>query len=892
MTKSNWTIVAESKFPWERDALDFLRERFPSHDPCRAWSNFEFIADDGSINEVDALLFTPQGFFLVEIKSRPGRLFGDAGTWTWEADGRLSTDDNPLIAANLKAKKLRTLLQRQKAFKGKGQPPFVETLIFCSAPELRCELQGNARFRVCLRDRSEKGTGPICAQHPEGRSGKLDLSPFPLPKWGDGTTDPSHLSPDTEITIDAELFDPPALRESLTEFFTQALRRNIVERFDNAEEMLRAWRNVFAGIEPPGSISDHEGEGLAEVWDQATHETPIVDLHLGSRAANALDRANIATVADLLRASPAGLWRLRGVGKKTCRELLHCQRLLREQLGTPTSTVEPVESTILPETPSDATWGIDLLMRRVFPYGPRLTREHETLAALLSLDLEWNKFWPSQTDVARHHSLNPAAVHGVLKSAIGRWQREPALTAFRHDLVELVRGEGGVCVVDELPAAAVAARGSGQDEPLRSRQASAVVRAAVEVERVAAEPRLFVRRVYDKVFVATDQAAIDLALKLGRQADTLAQQDPLVPPPRVMEQLQALAAAAPELALKERRLLRLAAAASSGAALSGKNELYPRGMDAQRALKLSLSGLYGVRELSVEQIQERVGSRYPAAEPVPNRPALDELLRAVGFDFPWSPEAAGGRGAYTCIPDNSIAVTTGSQSISRHSTAIATRVGEITPEEADARQFEERLHRSINEGAFLALLVNPKYYDRARNELCRRFPLQLVDFEGLFLDALRETADKAKVNWNLVLQTDIKPHEGDWDKLMMLVGRAMRKVEESLVTGHWSVVSRQSSVGSRHSSLVTGHSSLVTGHSEDGRSILVVYPGLMARYGQMGFLETLREEVNRGQRLKSCWLLLPGDNQAMIDGQAVPLIGAGQKVRIPESWLANVHRGQ
>ena len=26
---------------------------------------------------------------------------------------------------------------------------------------------------------SEKGTGPICAKHPPGRSGKLDLSPFP-----------------------------------------------------------------------------------------------------------------------------------------------------------------------------------------------------------------------------------------------------------------------------------------------------------------------------------------------------------------------------------------------------------------------------------------------------------------------------------------------------------------------------------------------------------------------------------------------------------------------------------------------------------------------------------------------------------------------------------------
>ena len=102
-----WTTVSESRFQWERDALEFIRQRFPPHEPHRAWSNFEFIADDGNINEVDLLLFTPQGLFLVEIKSRPGRLFGDAGTWTWESDGRLSTVDNPLIAANLKAKKLR-----------------------------------------------------------------------------------------------------------------------------------------------------------------------------------------------------------------------------------------------------------------------------------------------------------------------------------------------------------------------------------------------------------------------------------------------------------------------------------------------------------------------------------------------------------------------------------------------------------------------------------------------------------------------------------------------------------------------------------------------------------------------------------------------------------------
>ena len=119
----NWTTVTESKYPWERDALEFIRQQFPPHEPYRAWANFEFIADDGSINEVDLLLFTPQGFFLPEIKSRPGRLMGDAGTWTWETDGKLSTVDSPLIAANLKAKKLSIAAPAAEGFPEEGPRP-------------------------------------------------------------------------------------------------------------------------------------------------------------------------------------------------------------------------------------------------------------------------------------------------------------------------------------------------------------------------------------------------------------------------------------------------------------------------------------------------------------------------------------------------------------------------------------------------------------------------------------------------------------------------------------------------------------------------------------------------------------------------------------------------
>ena len=45
--------------------------------PLNLEQAIEFIADDGSVNEIDALIASSRGFFLVEIKSFPGVLFGD-----------------------------------------------------------------------------------------------------------------------------------------------------------------------------------------------------------------------------------------------------------------------------------------------------------------------------------------------------------------------------------------------------------------------------------------------------------------------------------------------------------------------------------------------------------------------------------------------------------------------------------------------------------------------------------------------------------------------------------------------------------------------------------------------------------------------------------------------
>jgi len=61
---------------------------------------------------VDLLVLTPQGLWLVEVKSRPGVVEGDVRTWKWTSpDGRRVTLDNPLYLANRKAKALASLLR-------------------------------------------------------------------------------------------------------------------------------------------------------------------------------------------------------------------------------------------------------------------------------------------------------------------------------------------------------------------------------------------------------------------------------------------------------------------------------------------------------------------------------------------------------------------------------------------------------------------------------------------------------------------------------------------------------------------------------------------------------------------------------------------------------------
>ena len=157
-----WKQFAESRYAHEREALEFLRDILPDRDPIYLYSNFEFIADDGSVNEIDALVVTQAGVFLIEVKSRGGIVNGNRHLWDWNKEGHTITVDSPLTLANSKARKLAGLLSKQKAFRGE-RPPWIEALVFLSAPGVRVRLPQSERMRICEREPRDKKPGILSA---------------------------------------------------------------------------------------------------------------------------------------------------------------------------------------------------------------------------------------------------------------------------------------------------------------------------------------------------------------------------------------------------------------------------------------------------------------------------------------------------------------------------------------------------------------------------------------------------------------------------------------------------------------------------------------------------------------------------------------------------------
>jgi serine/threonine protein kinase len=695
-----------------------------------------------------------------------------------------------------------------------------------------------------------------------------------LPRWGDGRSDPALT--DDELTIEAERLDP-AVRDGLAEFFRTALARDPKGRFDNAEEMLRAWREVFERAERRTVTTPTGAEVRLDVGiDQADPETLVALLGLSTRATNALDRAGVTTVRQLAAMPAAAVRFMRGVGKKTRDELVaaidRLRRRFPELAGDGRAAARPattVEDAAAPDLDALREKLIDVSARsKTAPIAAQIR------SAFLGLDQSAGDphDWPSQADVGVRLRKKRQQVSQVLTTDREKWSRDRHVVALRDDVLRLIRSAGGVMALPELADALVALRGTAQEEPeARARLASALIRVAYEAEQARAEPKLHLRRAGRGLLLAVATELADYAERLGRVADALAAEDPLPATMRVFQRLYEVAP--PEYPAdcqppNNDRILRLAAAASATAAVSTRQELYPRGMAARRALQLGLGALSGLEpsgraereRLDPRSIRERIAARYPEAEPLPDRPQLDTLLDEAGLGVVWDQATS----SYH-RPSDRPQVTSGSTRPLRRSTHVGSRrpAREIDPQEAEARQFEERLRYALRDGAFLVLTVRPSQMLACERELIGKFPrLERVSLDRLLLEKLRSRAAEDEVDWRVVREADGAPAGSDDHRhLCDMVAEAIPAVEVELL-------SRE-------------------------RPVLLVHPGLLARYDQMDLLTRLRDRVGRKGACPGLWVLVAADEQSelpLIDGREVPLIGSGQRARVPLAWLENRHR--
>ena len=131
----------KSDYPWEQQALDFLKAKLPGAEPYRAWQTFTFTAATGHVREVDLLIATPGGLFLVEIKSHPGTAANHGSTWMFRDGDKTRTIENPLHFTDQKAKELKSQLQKAANKLHVREPlPRIEAVVFLSAENLKCRL--------------------------------------------------------------------------------------------------------------------------------------------------------------------------------------------------------------------------------------------------------------------------------------------------------------------------------------------------------------------------------------------------------------------------------------------------------------------------------------------------------------------------------------------------------------------------------------------------------------------------------------------------------------------------------------------------------------------------------------------------------------------------------
>jgi len=427
-------------------------------------------------------------------------------------------------------------------------------------------------------------------------------------------------------------------------------------------------------------------------------------------------------------------------------------------------------------------------------------------------------------------------VHRVPK----QWLVSTAESSLDLEVQGAIAGLGGIAEATEVARALLAAHGSAAAEPERTRQAIGVVRIVVEADLArGGDSRFSARRIGQRAIIALEpddpdapgaDAILDWVRQLAEAADRLAAQRPIPVRAAALAVLREIAMPSHAQPLDDERLLRIAAAASRTAAVGSRGEVYPRGLEPEESIRLTLAGFSAARlALTPQALQARVTGRFPEAAALPTRPALDRLLEAIDPSLAWNGTAYG-----------SSASGTGSLLSTQHGmTMLGNRlVG------APFNQVDARLRASLQARGYLTLAVDPRRQDQAAGVLADAYGLEVVNLTQVLMSAARDLAASSGVDWSFLLSVDAQdPASLDRQQLNLFVKQAL---EASLP----QILAKQ-------------------------KPLLLVDPAPLGRYGQQHWLARLADLAT--ERPAARWLLIPHRDSAgppSLDGHVPVPLGA------------------
>lgn len=721
-----------------------------------------------------------------------------------------------------------------------------------------------------------------------------------FPSWGDGSL-PELLPADVVApTLQTDLFDP-SVRDTLADFFSRAFARHPADRFDNAATMATAWTQAFAG-----TTTDHSAPSTADRAKrlaQATFDSAVVDLGLGPSADAAFDRNHVFTVADFLRVNRWRLNRWRGVTAATRNDLVAAHDQLRQRLGE-APAADLSESTTSGDLNDAPPWSAVL---QAF-FNDRATQRSEkprlALRALFGLtqtDPAANPDapWPSQPEAAAHAGVTRGRVSQVLNEAISRWNKLAETDALQQEVFDVLATANGVLTGRELTDR-LSERLGGESSPQAFAAVRAIARVAVETEKSAESPRFLARRSQDRLVIAVNESSARLAFTLGTLADNLIdglREDDTMPGFAVAAAYlrEGANTKSPgifnDVKIPDDRLVKLAAAVSTKAALSARRELYPVGLAAERAVRLAAGALLGGKELEPSQLRNRLRSRYPHAQALPpDDHDLNALISRANVPWRLVQTETGPRfinatpgvlslESRTPTTTRQSTLTHGSRGSDRGATPPPpiTRPPSLPSDAQDAVDFEAKLHHLTRRGGTLYLTVPKTEYLRAFAEL-QRFEPAMLDLEALLVNqlGLQDTPDNpsptpadpnAPTPAQILAADAAGPAGPHWNNLC-------RHIADRIIPAIHQAVRDASNP-----------------QSDAPRPVLITNPHWLARYGQTQLIGQLRQAVV-DREIFGLWLLLPQSATApeLGPGHSLPVIVPAEADRPPTAWIRNLHR--